>query len=323
MKLVRNLEQTAGFGLRAAQRVAHGEILARCDAHAAFPLGYLGRAVSTLLRTGAANVGGRQHPVATTFFGRAVAMAMTTPLGNGGARYRLGRCGGGPPTRSSWGRSGATRWRRLAALTPASFETRTTNSTWRLRARGETVWFDPRLAVAYRPRDTLLDLARQYFDYGRWKRVVAQRHPASLRHAAFRQPAVGAGLAASPVLAAAGAFLGGRGGAACLRPRLGGRRAGGRHPSPGVPGGPAAAGPCHHAPELGNRFLYAGSKRFDRCRSSGEIGRGQDMALAFVTRFSLAAPADDPLLAGMRPHAAIGVRVTADRSACRCRLRPR
>ena len=88
--LVPNPEQIITTGIHAAHGAATGEIIVRCDAHTVFPPGYLRRAVSTLRRTGAANVGGRQRPVGTTFFGRAVAMAMTTPLGAGGARYRLG-----------------------------------------------------------------------------------------------------------------------------------------------------------------------------------------------------------------------------------------
>ena len=35
--------------------------------------------------------------------------------------------------------------------------------------------------MAYGPRATLASLARQYFDYGRWKRIVVRRHPQSLR----------------------------------------------------------------------------------------------------------------------------------------------
>ena len=51
----------------------------------------------------------------------------------------------------------------------------------RLREAGGTVWFDPDLRVGYRPRGTLGGLARQFFEYGRWKRVVVGRHPRSLR----------------------------------------------------------------------------------------------------------------------------------------------
>ena len=201
--LVPNPEQTAGFGLRAAHGAATGEIIVRCDAHAVFPPGYLRRAVSTLQRTGAANVGGRQRPVGTTFFGCAVAMAMTTTLGAGGARYRLGGAEGPVDTVFL----GAFRRDALEAaggVDPAFVRNQDYELNWRLRARGETVWFDPGLVVTYRPRSTLRGLAWQYFNYGRWKRVVARRHPASLLPRHFASPLLLLGLTATPVLAVAG-----------------------------------------------------------------------------------------------------------------------
>ena len=204
VRLVPNPEQTAGFGLRGAQRMAAGDILVRCDAHTVFPPGYLRRAVNTLQRTGAANVGGRQQPVGTTFFGRAVAIAMTTPLGAGGARYRLGGVEGPVDTVFL----GAFRRDALDAaggVDPTFIRNQDYELNWRLRARGETVWFDPSLVVAYQPRDTLRDLAWQYFNYGRWKRVVARRHPASLLPRHLASPLLLLGLAASPIPAVVGA----------------------------------------------------------------------------------------------------------------------
>ena len=201
--LVPNPEQTAGFGLRAAHGAATGEIIVRCDAHSVFPPGYVRRAVSTLRRTGAANVGGRQRPVGTTFFGRAVAMAMTTPLGAGGARYRLGGVEG-PVDTVFLGAFRRDALEAVGGVDPAFVRNQDYELNWRLRARGETVWFDPGLVVTYRPRSTLRDLARQYFDYGRWKRVVARRHPASLLPRHLASPLLLLGLAATPVLAVAG-----------------------------------------------------------------------------------------------------------------------
>jgi hypothetical protein len=67
----------------------------------------------------------------------------------------------------------------------------------RLRRAGGTVWFDPALWVRYRPRRSLGALARQYFDYGRWKREVVRRHPRSLRWRQAAPPALVAALAGS------------------------------------------------------------------------------------------------------------------------------
>ena len=203
VKLVANPEQTTGFGLCAAHRAASGEIMVRCDAHSAFPSGYVRRAVNTLRRTGAANVGGQQLPVGTSFFTRAVAMAMTTPLGTGGARYRQGGSEG-PVDTVFLGVFRRDALEAAGGVDPTFVRNQDYELNWRLRERGETVWFDPRLVVTYRPRGTLWDLASQYFNYGRWKRVVARRHPASLLPRHLASPLLLLGLIASPLLAVAG-----------------------------------------------------------------------------------------------------------------------
>lgn len=204
VRLVPNPERTIGFGSNAALRAATGEVAVRCDAHTALPPGYLRRAVETLARTGAANVGGRQRPVGDGPFERAVSMAMTSPLGAGGARHRVGGAEGPADTVYL----GVFRREALDAVggyDPGLERNGDYELNWRLRQRGETVWFDPGLSVTYRPRGTLRALARQYFDYGRWKRVVLRRHPPSVRWRQIASPAIVLALAGGLVLALVGA----------------------------------------------------------------------------------------------------------------------
>ena len=209
VRVVANPGRNAAAGLATGIRAARAGIVARCDAHAVLPPGYLRRAVETLSRTGAANVGGRQHPVGRTFFERAVALAMTTWLGAGGARYRLG----GPEGPADTVYLGVFRRDLLDAVggvDPAMAANEDYELNWRLRERGETVWFDPALAVAYRPRGTLAGLARQYYRYGRWKSAMLRRHPSSLRVRQLAAPLLVLGLAVSSLLAwtsAAGAAV--------------------------------------------------------------------------------------------------------------------
>ena len=116
-------------------------------------------------------------------------------------RYRLGGAEGPVDTVFL----GAFRRDALEAaggFDPAFVRNQDYELNWRLRARGETVWFDPELSVAYRPRGTLRDLVKQYFNYGRWKRVVARRHPASLLPRHLASPVLLLGLAVSLVMAA-------------------------------------------------------------------------------------------------------------------------
>jgi hypothetical protein len=57
---------------------------------------------------------------------------------------------------------------------------------YRLRERGELIWFSPDLKVTYRPRSSLAALASQFYRTGKWRREVVRRYPdtAGLRYLA-------------------------------------------------------------------------------------------------------------------------------------------
>ena len=203
VRIVANPRGHTAAGLNRAVRAAAHSVIVRCDARCVLPPDYVRTAVATLRRTAAANVGGRQCPVGTSAFTRAVALAMTTALGAGNARYRLGGAEGPVDTVFL----GVFR-REVLEAAGGFDETLLRNQdyalNWRLRERGETVWFDPALRVQYRPREHFGALARQYFAYGWWKRIMLGRNPGSWRWRQLAPPCLAFGLAASAALAAAG-----------------------------------------------------------------------------------------------------------------------
>ncbi len=204
VRLIPNPDQTLGSGVNAALQVATGEIIVRCDGHTSLSPGYIQCAVETLAVTKAANVGGYQRPVGTTFFERVVAVAMTTPIGAGHAYHRVGGSEG-PVDTAFLGNFRREVLVKMGGYDASLIRNQDYELNWRLRERGETIWFNPALVADYRPRGTLWKLARQYFDYGRWKRVVLRRHPASLQPRQLAAPLLVLGLAASVFLALIGA----------------------------------------------------------------------------------------------------------------------
>ncbi|MCZ7531694.1 MAG: glycosyltransferase family 2 protein [Acidimicrobiia bacterium] len=193
--LVANPAGLTAAGLNAAIACSTGEIVARVDGHAGLCDGYLRRSVETLGQTGAVNVGGVQQAEGVTPFERAVAAAMTSRFGVGDSRFHYG----GAPGPADTVYLGV--FRRDALARVGGFdETLVRNQdyelNWRLREAGGIVWFDPSLRVRYRPRARLSALARQYFEYGQWKREMLRRHPRSLR---WRQLAPPAALSANTV----------------------------------------------------------------------------------------------------------------------------
>ncbi len=186
-------------GLNAAIAATTGSIVVRVDGHAELSGGYIRRAVETMCRTGAVNVGGLQVPRPETPFEEAVAAATTSWLGTGGATYRVGGIDGPVDTvyLGVFDRAAgdAVGWFDESLIRNQDYELNI-----RLRTAGGEVWFDPELSVGYRPRGDWRALATQYFEYGRWKAEVVRRHPDSLR---MRQ----AGAALAAPLAALGTLV--------------------------------------------------------------------------------------------------------------------
>ncbi len=179
-RVVENSSRLTPVALNLAIAASSGEVVVRVDAHSTVPPDYVTTAVSTLLETQADNVGGMQVPVGSSFWSRAIAAAMASPAGSGDARYRIG----GPPGPAETVYLGVFRrstLERLGGYDESYVRHQDYELNERIRAEGGTVWFDPRLKVSYQPRSTLRELARQYFDYGSWKRAFSRANPGSLR----------------------------------------------------------------------------------------------------------------------------------------------
>jgi glycosyltransferase involved in cell wall biosynthesis len=165
--------------LNLAVAAAEHDIIVRVDGHGFLSEGYIERAVRVLGETGAANVGGVMHATGVTDFEKAVATAMTSPLGVGGARFHTGGESGPADTvylgvfRREW-------LTKAGGYDPRFTRAQDWELNYRIRQAGGVVWFDPALTVEYRPRPSLRALSRQYRDYGRWRRVVAARHKGSI-----------------------------------------------------------------------------------------------------------------------------------------------
>lgn len=179
VKLVANPTGKTAAGLNLAIATSNSPIIVRVDGHAKIPNNYLSLAVEILRKTGAVNVGGVMAAEGVTNFEIAVARAMRSALGVGSSRFHTGGEAGEVDTVYL----GA--FRREAINAVGGFDERYTRAQdWelnhRLRKNGGKIYFDPRLQVTYRPRPNLRKLAKQYFQYGRWRRVVSRSHSGTI-----------------------------------------------------------------------------------------------------------------------------------------------
>jgi succinoglycan biosynthesis protein ExoA len=178
--VVANPQGTTPTGLNAAIRATTGEVVVRVDGHSQLSPGYIRRAVQTMSRTGACNVGGIQNAVGETPFEQAVALAMNSWAGTGGARFHVGGKEG-PVDTVYLGVFDREALEAVELFDEGLVRNQDYELNIRLRRDGGAVWFDPALQVEYRPRGTWMGLARQYFEYGRWKAEVAYRYPGSVK----------------------------------------------------------------------------------------------------------------------------------------------
>jgi glycosyltransferase involved in cell wall biosynthesis len=173
--LVDNPSGKTAAGLNLAIARAKYPLIVRVDGHATIPSHYLTLATSLIHETGAVNVGGMMAAVGVTRFEKAVARAMRSPLGVCASAFHTGGKAGAADTVYL----GA--FRKSALQEVGGFDEKFTRAqdwelNFRLRSAGGLVYFDPRLQVEYRPRPRLRALAKQYFEYGRWRRAVSRRH---------------------------------------------------------------------------------------------------------------------------------------------------
>jgi glycosyltransferase involved in cell wall biosynthesis len=179
VRVVGNPTGATPAGLNAAIGACSGDVVVRVDGHAIIPRDYVRTAVRILQQTGADNVGGIMAAEGTTPFESAVARAMTSRFGVGGAAFHIGGQAG-PALTVYLGCFQRAALERVGGFDESMVRAQDWELNLRIRSTGGVVWFTPELQVTYRPRGSLRALARQYHDYGRWRREVANRHPSTL-----------------------------------------------------------------------------------------------------------------------------------------------
>ncbi|TCP58977.1 cellulose synthase/poly-beta-1,6-N-acetylglucosamine synthase-like glycosyltransferase [Tumebacillus sp. BK434] len=200
LRLLENPRQLQVAALNLGIQAARGEIIVRMDAHSEYPADYIGRCVTLLLASGADNVGGVLEAAGRTPFGKAVALAVTSPFGAGDAKYRTA-------VQEAWvdtifpGVWRKTTLQRLGGFQAAWEVNEDYELNYRLRRSGGKILLSPAIRCRYYVREGIGALARQYFRYGHWKVKTLVAHPDSLRWRQLAAPLLVLGLAVSALTA--------------------------------------------------------------------------------------------------------------------------
>lgn len=198
--LVHNPRRDIPIGLNLAIAASHFPVIIRVDAHSELTPDYTRLGVATLLREGAANVGGVMRAAGRTPLQRAIARGYNSPFGLGGGAYH----GDGTPGPAESAYLGI--FRRDAVVEAGGYDPAIRRGEdWelnlRIRRNGGLIWFDPNLRVTYWPRSRISHLSQQFFATGTWRAVLVRKYGGANPWRFFAPGALVLALAACLILA--------------------------------------------------------------------------------------------------------------------------
>lgn len=200
IRLLTNPKHFQAAALNLGIEEAKGDLILRLDAHTFYATDYISRCVDLLQTRDATNVGGVQRAVGSTYFAKAVALAINSPLGIGDAKFRYAD----KEMLVDTVYLGA--WRKQTLESVRGFDEEWVVNedyelNYRLRRSGGKILLSPAVRSWYAVRSSLTGLARQYFRYGYWRVRTLLHHPDSLRWRQLAPAALTLGLTASPAAA--------------------------------------------------------------------------------------------------------------------------
>lgn len=186
IRLVDNPSRATSCAMNGGLRASRGRYVAILGAHTQYAPDYLRTCVALLdSHPEASCVGGPIVSKGQSLFGRAVAAAMSHPVGIGNARHRH-------PNYEGYAEGACFPmfrrevFEKVGLYDEALLRNQDDEFNYRLAKSGEKVFISPRARCTYFVRETPAQLFRQYYQYGFWRVAVLRKHrvPASLRQLA-------------------------------------------------------------------------------------------------------------------------------------------
>lgn len=199
VRLLDNPRRIPASALNVGVGAALGEVVMRLDAHSYAAEDFITSNVQALRRSGAAGVGGPIQSIARGYIGHGISVAMSSPFGVGGARFRYAKT-------EQWVDTVAFgAYPRHIMATAGPFDEdlmycEDNEFNDRIRRQGGRILLTPSVRSWYYTRESLRGLWTQYYRYGRGRARLLLRFPDTLRWRHLAPLALVAGLLAGCAL---------------------------------------------------------------------------------------------------------------------------
>jgi succinoglycan biosynthesis protein ExoA len=188
LSLIDNPGRIAPSGLNAGLRRSRGGVVVRVDGHCEVSRDYVSSCVRLLSSKNVEGVGGPITTVGQTPCANAIALAMSTSFGVGGAAFRTVK------DKELYVDTVAfPAYKRSAMMKVGMFDEELVRNqddeyNYRLREMGGRLLLSPEIQSIYYSRSSLKSLWSQYSQYGYWKVRVMQKRPSQMRWRHFIPP---------------------------------------------------------------------------------------------------------------------------------------
>ena len=182
--IIENEKRIMPAGANLAVTRAKGEVIILAGGHTVFAFEYLKNCVTIMQKTKAECVGGYMITIGENWIARIIARALSSPFGVGGVAFRTSRNYGCFVDTVAYGAYRREVFDKIGLFDEELVRNQDDEFNFRLTQAGCKIWFDPSIKSCYHSRSSLLNLWKQYFQYGLYKIRVMQKRGAlpSWRH---------------------------------------------------------------------------------------------------------------------------------------------
>lgn len=183
IRLIDNPAKIVPTAMNLGIREAKGEVIVRIDGHAVVDKGYVEQTVDGLFANDADCVGGIVESLGDTYMGEAIAIAMSSRFGVGGASFRTIKGETEPKIVDTvpFGTFRRDVFERIGLFDEQFIRHQDYQLNHRLRAAGGKIVLLPYVKTEYYVRPSLKRLLKQYWQYGVWKGRFLRCDPKSLK----------------------------------------------------------------------------------------------------------------------------------------------